>query len=127
MKLHIGVGLEPMLVLLVGVEVVEDDVKLAVRKSRGDAVHEVEKLDAATSFRMRRDDLSGGYFKRRKQRCRAVPLVVVSGRSRRGHWATSNSPALAPKPGSKASRPRIVQWPSRAERHRGQQHRRLWP
>ena len=31
-KLHVGVGLEPGLVLLVGVEVVEDDVKLAVRK-----------------------------------------------------------------------------------------------
>ena len=43
-------GLEPMLVLLVGIEVVEDDVKLAVRKGRGDAVHEVEKFDAATSF-----------------------------------------------------------------------------
>ena len=34
MKLHLGVGLEPMLILLVGVEVVEDDVKLAIRKSR---------------------------------------------------------------------------------------------
>jgi hypothetical protein len=43
-------GLEPMLVLFVGVEVVEDDVKLAVRESRGDTVHEVEKLDAATAF-----------------------------------------------------------------------------
>ena len=32
MKLHIGMGLEPMLVLLVGVKIVEDDVKLAVRK-----------------------------------------------------------------------------------------------
>ena len=30
-----------------GAEVVENDVKLAVRKGRGDAVHEVEKLDAA--------------------------------------------------------------------------------
>jgi hypothetical protein len=39
-----------MLVLLVGVEVVEDDVKLLVRKRRGDAVHEIEKLDAATPF-----------------------------------------------------------------------------
>ena len=37
MKLHIGMGFEPMLVLLVGVEVVEDDVKLAVRKSRDDS------------------------------------------------------------------------------------------
>src|SRR6202022_781813 len=27
---------------------------------------------------MRRDDLSGGDFKRRKQRCRAMPLVVVA-------------------------------------------------
>ena len=30
MKLHIGMGLEPTLVLLVGVEIVEDNVKLAV-------------------------------------------------------------------------------------------------
>src|SRR5438034_7092087 len=44
-----------------------------------------------------------------------------SGRSRRGHWATSDNPARAPKPGSKASRPRIAQWPSRAGQRRGQQ------
>jgi hypothetical protein len=50
MKLHIGMGLEPMLVLLVGVKVVEDNVQLAFGKSSGDAVHEVEKLDAATAF-----------------------------------------------------------------------------
>jgi hypothetical protein len=50
MKFHIGMGLEPVLVLLVGVEVVEDDVKLSVRKSPGDAIHEIEKLDAATPF-----------------------------------------------------------------------------
>jgi hypothetical protein len=35
MELHVGVGLEPGLVLFVGVEIIEDDVKLAVRKSRG--------------------------------------------------------------------------------------------
>src|ERR1700746_1864442 len=50
MKLNVGGGLEPMFVFLVGFEVVEDDVKLSTRKGRGDAVHEVEKLDAATSF-----------------------------------------------------------------------------
>ena len=33
MKLHVGVGLEPMFVFLVGVEVIEDDVKLAVVKA----------------------------------------------------------------------------------------------
>ncbi|MGY3371921.1 hypothetical protein ACVWZL_009046 [Bradyrhizobium sp. GM2.4] len=49
-----------------------------------------------------------------------------SGGSRRGHWATSDNPALAPRPGSRASRPRIAQWPSRAGRRRGLQHRRLW-
>src|SRR5450631_2289203 len=78
MKFHIGMCLEPILILLVGVEVVEDNVKLAVRKSRGDAVNEVDKLDAATAFRMRRDDFSGGDFQRRKQCGRAVPLVVVA-------------------------------------------------
>ena len=50
MELHIGMGLEPVLILLVGVEVVEDDVKLSARKGRGNAVHEIEKLDAATAF-----------------------------------------------------------------------------
>ncbi len=37
MELHIGMGLEPVLILLVGVEVVEDDVKLSARKGRGEA------------------------------------------------------------------------------------------
>jgi hypothetical protein len=50
-----------------------------------------------------------------------------SGRSRRGHWATSDSPALTPKPVSRASRPRIAQSPSRAGQHRVQRHRQLWP
>ena len=50
MNLHVGVGLEPMFVFLVGVEVVEDDVKFSPWKGRGDAIHEVEKFDAATSF-----------------------------------------------------------------------------
>jgi len=53
MKLHIGMDLEPMLVLLMGVKVVEDDMKLAVRKSRGDAVHKVEKLNARPPHRGR--------------------------------------------------------------------------
>jgi hypothetical protein len=42
--------LEPLLVFLVGAKVVEDDVKLTVRKSRSESVHEVEKLDTATAF-----------------------------------------------------------------------------
>ncbi len=37
-EVHLGVLLEPMLILLVGVEVVDDDVKLAIRKGGNDAV-----------------------------------------------------------------------------------------
>jgi len=48
--MHIGVRLEPMFVFLVGVEVVEDDVKLAVWIGRGYAVHEIEELDATPPF-----------------------------------------------------------------------------
>jgi hypothetical protein len=43
-------GLEPVLIVLVGIEVVEDDVKLSAGKGRGEAIHEIEKLDTATAF-----------------------------------------------------------------------------
>ena len=65
MRFHSGMGLEPMLVLLVRVKNVEDDVKLVVRKSRGDAVHEVEKLDAATAVGIR---MVRGSLRRDKRR-----------------------------------------------------------
>ena len=47
MKMDFGVFLEPALVLLMGVEIVEDDVKLAIREACDDAVHEAEELDPA--------------------------------------------------------------------------------
>ena len=50
MELHIRMGFKPVLILLVGVEVVEDDVKLSARERRSEAVHEIEKLDTATAF-----------------------------------------------------------------------------
>ena len=49
-EVHPGVLLEPALILFVRVEVVQDDVKLAVRKGRDDTVHEAEKFDATSSF-----------------------------------------------------------------------------
>jgi hypothetical protein len=64
---------------------------------------------------MCRDNLSG-----------AANSVIVSCRLWSWLWpvrAASDSPALAPKPGSKVFRRRIARWPSRAERHRTQQHR----
>ena len=45
-----GVFLEPALVLLVGVEIVEDDVKLAIREGGDGAVHEAEELDTAGAW-----------------------------------------------------------------------------
>jgi hypothetical protein len=48
MEMDLAVFLEPALVLLVGVEIVEDEVKLAIREGGDEAVHEAEKLDTAT-------------------------------------------------------------------------------
>ena len=76
--MDVGVFLEPALVLLMGVEIVEDDVKLAIREGGNDAVHEAEELDTAAPLGMRRDDPPGGDFKRCEQGRGAVPLVVVA-------------------------------------------------
>jgi len=78
MELHFGMLLEPVVVLLVGIEIIQDDMKLAAGKSGNDAVHEAKELDAAAAFRVRRDDFSGGDFDRGKQRSRAVPRVVMA-------------------------------------------------
>ena len=74
-------GLES--VLRAGAKVVGDDVKLAVWKGCGDAVHEVEKLDTATAFRARRDDPSGWQLKE--------PAVVVAVEGSWRNTSKSNS------------------------------------
>ena len=61
-----------------GIEIVEDDVKPCRWKGGDNIIHEVEKLDAATAFLVCCHDLAGGDLERRKQRCRAMPLVVVA-------------------------------------------------
>ena len=48
--------LELLLVLLVSVEIVEDDVQLAIREGNNDALHEAEELEIAP-LGMRGDDL----------------------------------------------------------------------
>src|SRR5262249_47960665 len=78
MEMDFWVFLEPVLVLLVGIEVVEDHVQLAIRKDSNDAVHEVQKLDAATPLGMRRDDLSGRHFECCKQGRGAMPFVIMA-------------------------------------------------
>src|SRR5437764_13055291 len=78
MEMDVGVFLEPALVLLMRVEMVDDDVTLAIRECGNDAVHEAEELDTAAPLGMRRDDPSGGDFERGEQGRGAVPLVVVA-------------------------------------------------
>src|SRR6202011_1556862 len=78
MEPHVGVFLEPALVLLMRVEIVEDDVKLAIREGGNEAVHEAEELDTAAPFGMRRDDPPGGDLECGEQGRGAVPLVVVA-------------------------------------------------
>src|SRR4029077_4627623 len=78
MKMHFGVSLEPALVLLMRVEIVEDDVKLVIREGVNKAIHEAEELNAAAALGMRRDDPAGGDVKRCEQRRGAVPLVVMA-------------------------------------------------
>ena len=77
-EVHFGVLLEPTLILLVGVEVVDDDVKLAIRKGGNDAVHEAEELHATAPFRMRGYNLAGSDLECCKQGRRSVPLVIVA-------------------------------------------------
>ena len=55
METDFGVFLEPALVLLVRVEVVQDDVKLTIRDGGHDAVHEAQELDPAAALGMRRE------------------------------------------------------------------------
>src|SRR3984957_5029662 len=78
MEMDVGVLLEPVLVLLMGVEVVEDDVQLAALEGGDEPVHEAEELDPAAPFRMRRDDPAGGDLESCKQGRGAMPLVVMA-------------------------------------------------
>jgi hypothetical protein len=78
METDVRVFLEPTVALLVGVKVVENDMKPATREGGNDTVHEAEKLDTAPPLRMRGKDFSGGDFELRKQGRCAVSLVVVA-------------------------------------------------
>src|SRR5882762_8743317 len=78
MEVDLGVFLEPALVLLVRIEIVEDDVKRAIWEGGNEAVHEAEELDAAAALGMRRDNSAGSDFERGEQGRGTVPLVVVA-------------------------------------------------
>ena len=64
--------------LLVGIEVVEDDVDGRVGMSGDDVVHEVEELDAPPALLVRGRHLAGGHLEGGEQGRGAVALVVVA-------------------------------------------------
>src|SRR6185369_5872696 len=78
MEEDLGVFLEPALVLLVRIEIVEDDVKRTIREGGNQAVHKAEELDAAAALGMRCDDPAGSDVERGKQGRGTVPPVVVA-------------------------------------------------
>ena len=53
MEMNVWVSLEPAFALFMGVEIVEDEVQLAIREGGGDAAHKVKKLDTAPPLGMR--------------------------------------------------------------------------
>ncbi len=77
-KAHLGMALEPILVLLVGVEVVQDDMEFLIRMSGDDLVHEVEELHAPSALGMGGRHPSGGDVEGGEQGGRAVALVVMA-------------------------------------------------
>ena len=74
-----GMRLEPAVALgLVGVQVVENDMDLAVGIGGHHAVHEVEELTAAPPFVVSGLNLAAGDVESGKQRRRAVSLIGVA-------------------------------------------------
>ena len=76
---HVLVPRQPTVVLgFVRVQIVEDDMDVAVGVVGDNAVHEVKKFDAPTAAVVARPDHPGGDVKSGKQHRRAVPLVGMA-------------------------------------------------
>src|SRR5665213_1308391 len=71
-------ALEPELIFLVGVEIVEHDMNVLAWIGGNDAVHELKELDATAALLMRGGHRPSGDFECGKQRRSAVPLIVVA-------------------------------------------------
>ena len=72
-------ALEPLVPLrFVGAEVVGNDMDLAARVLREEAVHEVEELDTAPAAVMAAAHLAGGDVEGGEQRGRAMPFAIVA-------------------------------------------------
>src|SRR5882757_6245527 len=77
--MDIGVAFEPAVIFrLMSVEIVEDDMDLAVPMFGDDPVHEVEELEPAPPFIMPSRDFAARHVEGRKQRGGSVPLILVA-------------------------------------------------
>jgi hypothetical protein len=64
MEVDVWMFLEPAIALLMGVEIIEDDVQLAGREGGNHAVHEAEELDTAPPLGMLGNNPAAGDFER---------------------------------------------------------------
>src|SRR6516164_9026828 len=78
MEVDVWMFLEPAIALLMGVEIIEHDMQLAIREGGNHAVHEAEELDTAPPLGMLGNNPAAGDFERCKQGRGAVPLVIVA-------------------------------------------------
>ena len=77
--MHVFVAFQPAVIPgLVGIQVIENDMNLAVGVSSNDFVHEIQELASPPPLVVRRLHQTGGYFQRRKQRCGAMPLIAMA-------------------------------------------------
>ena len=76
--MHVPMACQPLIApRLVGGQIVEDDVKLAVGICRHDAVHEIEKLNAPAPAIGATDHPACGDLQGSEQRRRSTSLVIV--------------------------------------------------
>ena len=78
MEVDVWMFLEPAIALLMGVEIIEDDVQLAIREGGNHAVHEADELDTAPPLGMLGNNLPAGDLERGKQGRGAVPPVIMA-------------------------------------------------
>jgi hypothetical protein len=67
MEVDVWMFLEPAIALLMGGEIIEDDVQLAIREGGNYAVHEAEELDTPPPLGMLGNNSTRGDFERCKQ------------------------------------------------------------
>src|SRR5580692_3238274 len=77
--MHVEVALPPAILFgLVGVQIIQDDMNLAIRMCGYDFIHEFEKFSSPTATVMPGLHLARHHIQRRKQGGRAMPCIAVA-------------------------------------------------